>query len=59
MDVEHNGVAERKNKTIMEAVKSMIHDKYLRLHLRDEETRTIMYVQDIISHSDLGNKTLE
>jgi transposase InsO family protein len=24
---QHNGVAERKNRTIMEAVKTMIHDK--------------------------------
>jgi hypothetical protein len=43
----------------MEAVKAMIHDQDLPMHLWDEETRTTLYVQNIISHSALGFKTLE
>jgi transposase InsO family protein len=30
---QQNGVAERKNRTIMEAIKTMIHDQYLPMHL--------------------------
>jgi hypothetical protein len=43
----------------MEAVNTMIHDQYIPMHLWDEETRTIVYVQNILSHSALGFKTLE
>jgi transposase InsO family protein len=56
---QQNGVAERKNKTIMEAIKIMIHDKDLPVHLWVEATRTTIYVQNILSHSALGFKTLE
>ena len=47
------------NRTIMEAVKTMIYDQDLPMHLWDEEARTTMYVQNIISHSALGFKTPE
>jgi len=56
---QHNGVAERKNKTIMEAVKAMFHDQDLPMHLWAEAARTSIYVQNIISHRALGNKTPE
>ena len=56
---QQNNVVERKNWTIMEAVKTMIHDQDLHMHLWDEATRTKMYVQNIISHSALGFKTPE
>ena len=46
---QHNGVAERNNITIMEAVKTMIHDQDLPMHLWAEATRTNVYVQKIIS----------
>jgi transposase InsO family protein len=36
---QQNGVVERKNRTIMEAVKMMIHDQDLPMHLWDEATR--------------------
>ena len=49
--------AERKNRSIMEAVKSMIHDQDLPMYLWEEATRTAVYVQNKISHSALGNKT--
>jgi transposase InsO family protein len=54
---QQNGVAERKNITIMEVVKTMIHDQDLPMHLWEEATRTTMYVHNILSHSALGFKT--
>ena len=56
---QQNGVAERKNITIMEAMKTMIYDQDLPMHLWVVATRTIFYVQNRISHNSLGFKTLE
>jgi hypothetical protein len=56
---QQNGVAERKNRTIMEAVKTMIHDQDLPMHLWAEAARTTVYVQNRLSHSALGFKTPE
>jgi hypothetical protein len=56
---QQNGVAERKNRTIMEAIKTMIHDQDLPMHLWAEATRTTIYVQNRLSHSALGFKTPE
>ena len=56
---QQNGVAERKNRTIMEAVKTMVHDQNLPMHLWDEATRTTMYVHNILSHNALGFKIPE
>jgi hypothetical protein len=41
---QQNGVAKIKNITIMEVVKTMIHDQDIPMHLWEEETRAIMYV---------------
>ena len=43
----------------MEAVKTMIHDQDLPMHLWAEATRTTIYVQYRLSHSALGFKTPE
>ena len=43
----------------MEAVKEMIHDQDLPMHLWAEAARTIVYVQNISPHRVLGNKTPE
>jgi transposase InsO family protein len=56
---QQNGVAERKNRTIMEAVKTMIHDQDLPMHLCVEAARTTVYVQNRLSHSALVFKTPE
>ena len=56
---KQNGVVERKNISIMEVVKAMIHDQDIPMYLWAEETRTTVYVHNIISHSALGNKTPE
>ena len=39
---QHNGVVERKNRTIMEAVKTIIHDQDLPMHLWVEVARTVV-----------------
>jgi hypothetical protein len=56
---KQNGVAERKNRTILEAVKTMIHDQDLPMCLWAEAAMTIVYVQNRLSHSTLGLKTPE
>ena len=56
---QHNGVAERKNITIMEAARAMIHDQDLPMHLWEEFARTMVYVQNHTPHRVLENKTLE
>jgi transposase InsO family protein len=56
---QQNGVAERKNITIMEEVKTMIHDQDLPMCLWEEATKTTIYVQNRLSHSALGFKTME
>ena len=43
----------------MEAIKAMIHDQGLPMHLWAEAARTAMYVQNISPHRVLGNKTPE
>ena len=43
----------------MEVVKTMIHDQDLPMHLWVEAARTTVYVQNRLSHSALGFKTLE
>ena len=37
----------------------MLHDQYLPMYLWEEASRTTVYVHNRISHSALGNKTLE
>jgi transposase InsO family protein len=56
---QQNGVAERKNRTILEAVKTMIHDQDLPMCLWEEATMVAVYVQNRLSHSALGLKTPE
>jgi transposase InsO family protein len=58
-NTQKNDVAERKNRTIMEALKNMIHDRDLPMNLWAEATRATMYVQNKLSHSALGLKSLE
>jgi hypothetical protein len=41
-----NGVAERKNKTIMETVKTIIHDQDLPMCLWAEAAMVVFYVQN-------------
>jgi transposase InsO family protein len=43
---QQNGVAERKNRTIIEATKEMIHDHSIPMTLWEEACMTIVYVQN-------------
>ena len=56
---QQNGVAERKNRSIVEAAKAMIHDQSLPLHLWAEASKTAVYVQNRSPHKILGNMTPE
>ena len=47
---QHNGVAERKNRTIMEAARAMLHDQDLPMHVWAEAARTVVYVQNRTPH---------
>ena len=54
---QQNGIVERKNRTIMEATKAMLHDQDLPMHLWEEAARTTVYVQNRTPHRVLENKT--
>jgi transposase InsO family protein len=56
---QQNSVAERKNRMIMEVVKTMIHNQDLPMCLWAEAAMTVVYVQNLLSHSALGFKTPE
>ena len=58
-NTQQNGVVERKNRCIMEVVKAMIHYQDIPMYLWAEATNTIVYVQNKLSHSALGNKNLK
>ena len=54
---QQNGVAKRKNRTIMEATREMLHDQHLPMNLWEKATRTAMYVHNCIPHRVIENKT--
>ena len=56
---QQNGVAERKNRMIMEAARAMLHDQDLPMHLWVEAARTTLYVQNRTPHKVLKKNTLE
>jgi hypothetical protein len=56
---QQNGVAERKNKIIIEATKAMIHDQSLPMTLWAEACMTTVYVQNRSPHQILKNITPE
>jgi hypothetical protein len=56
---QQNGVAERKNRLVMEAIKAMIHDQDLSMYLWVEATRIAVYVHNRSLHKVLENKTPE
>jgi hypothetical protein len=56
---QQNGVAKRKNRMIMEAVKAIIHDQDLPMHLWEEAAKIAVYVQNRSPHNVLENKTPE
>jgi hypothetical protein len=57
--LQQNGVAERKNRTIIEATKTMIHDQSLPMTLWAEACMIVVYAQNISPHQILKNTTPE
>jgi hypothetical protein len=56
---QQNGVAERKNITIIKETKAMIHDQNLPMIMWAEASMTAVYVQNRSPHQILKNMTLE
>jgi hypothetical protein len=56
---QENGVAERKNRSIEETVKSLLNDQGLSMFLWGEATMTTIYVKNIIPHHILKDMTPE
>ena len=54
---QHNGVAKRNNRMIMEAAREMLHDQDIPMHLWAEAARTSVYVQNRTPHRVLENKS--
>ena len=56
---QQNGIAERNNRTIMEAARAMLRDQDIPMHLWAEASKTVVYVQNRTQHRVLKNKTPE
>jgi transposase InsO family protein len=56
---QQNGVAERKNRTIVEAARAILHDHDLRMLLWTEACNTIVYAQNRSPRRILEDKTPE
>ena len=56
---EQKGVAKRKNCTIVDIVRAMLHDQKLQKFLWAEAVNTIVYVQNQCNHQALGSNTPE
>ncbi|XP_057826602.2 retrovirus-related Pol polyprotein from transposon TNT 1-94 isoform X1 [Cryptomeria japonica] len=56
---QQNGVAERKNRTIVEVARAMIHDQDLQPFLWAEASKTTVYIQNRCPHRALKDVTPE
>jgi hypothetical protein len=54
---QQNGVAKRKNRAIVGATRSMLHDQALPFYLWTEACSTAVYLQNKSPHRALGTKT--
>lgn len=54
---EQSGVAERKNQSIEESVRAMLHDQDLPKFLWGEATKNVVYIQNRSPHRSLDNMT--
>jgi transposase InsO family protein len=56
---QQNGVAERKNKSIVEATKAMIHDQNFPMIMWAKASMTVVYVRNMSPHKIMKNMTCE
>lgn len=56
---QQNGVVERKNRTIKEFVKEMMHDQEFPVFLYSEAYITIVHIQNISPHQIMENQSHE
>lgn len=56
---QQNEIAEKKNRSIVEVAKAMIHDQDLPMVLCEEESNIEVYVHNKSPHQILGDKTPE
>jgi len=56
---KQNGVAKRKNRSIVEVARAMLHDQKLSKFLSREAKNVAVYVQNRVPHQALDNKTPE
>ena len=56
---QQNGVAERKNRTIVEAARAMLLDQNLESYFWAKASCIVVYIQNRSPHSHLRDKTLE
>ena len=54
---EQNGVAERKNRSIIGAARAMLHDQSLPFFLWAKACSTVVYLQNKSPHRVVGNMT--
>ena len=52
---QQNGVTERKNRTIMEAARAMLHDQDLPMYLWAEVARIVVYVHQETKYSEMDD----
>lgn len=58
-NIDYNGVAERKNRSIMGVDLAMLHDRKLSKFLWGENKNTMVYIQNKVPHQALGIKIFE
>jgi hypothetical protein len=56
---QQNGVAERKNRSIISEVKAMLHDQSLPMYMWEKVCNTTVYLQNRSPHRILEGKTSE
>ena len=54
---QQNGIAERKNRSIVESARAMLHDQNLHYSFWAEASNTVVYIQNHCPHSILENTT--